>query len=132
MLEWDYELALVSTLIVRWRPKSHTLYVPCEEMTITLHDEEYQLGLNIDGDPVSEYIGGWEHFYKRRSIEDICQQLLGVVPGPMIDSYRPGGLSSLLGLKILFASSWRSTQRRSAYCVTPKDTSCISLGAFCF
>ncbi|KAL4382072.1 hypothetical protein AHAS_Ahas04G0196900 [Arachis hypogaea] len=96
MLEWDYELALVSTLIVRWRPKSHTLYVPCEEMTITLHDEEYQLGLNIDGDPVSEYIGGWEHFYKRRSIEDICQQLLGVVPGPMIDSYRPGGLSSLL------------------------------------
>ncbi|RYR47066.1 hypothetical protein Ahy_A07g032980 [Arachis hypogaea] len=45
-------------------------------MTITLHDVEYQLGLNIDGDPVSSYIGECEQFCDGRSIKDLCPKLL--------------------------------------------------------
>ncbi|QHN81380.1 uncharacterized protein DS421_20g686380 [Arachis hypogaea] len=36
-----------------WRLEFHTFYLPCGEMTITLQDVAYQLGLTIDGDPVS-------------------------------------------------------------------------------
>ncbi|XLR49595.1 hypothetical protein S83_000267 [Arachis hypogaea] len=51
-------------------------------MSITLQDVAYQLGLRISGDPVSGCMAGWELFYEGRSIVDICQQLLGAVPGP--------------------------------------------------
>ncbi|KAL4307070.1 hypothetical protein AHAS_Ahas16G0241500 [Arachis hypogaea] len=33
-------------------------------MTITLQDIAYQLGLNVDRDPISGYIGRWEQFYR--------------------------------------------------------------------
>ncbi|XP_015973564.1 protein MAIN-LIKE 1-like [Arachis duranensis] len=51
-------------------------------MAITLQDVAYQLGLRIDGDPVSGCIGGWEQYYQRRTIEEFCEQLLGVVLDP--------------------------------------------------
>ncbi|XP_016185808.1 protein MAIN-LIKE 1-like [Arachis ipaensis] len=51
-------------------------------MITTLQDVAYQVGLRIDGDPVSGCIGRWEKHHDGRSIEDLCQQLLGVVPSP--------------------------------------------------
>ncbi|KAL4336630.1 hypothetical protein AHAS_Ahas12G0029400 [Arachis hypogaea] len=54
----------------------HTFHLSCGKMTITLHDVAYQLELNIDGDPVSDCIDGWEQFYNERSIEDFYQELL--------------------------------------------------------
>ncbi|RYR75053.1 hypothetical protein Ahy_A02g009759 isoform B [Arachis hypogaea] len=51
-------------------------------MTITLQDVAYQLELRIDGDPVSGCIGGWEQHHQGRTIEELCEQILGVVPGP--------------------------------------------------
>ncbi|QHO58353.1 uncharacterized protein DS421_3g89910 [Arachis hypogaea] len=51
-------------------------------MTITLQDVAYQPGLRIDDDPVSGCIGGWEQQHQGRTIEEFCEQLLGVVPGP--------------------------------------------------
>ncbi|KAL4344160.1 hypothetical protein AHAS_Ahas11G0150600 [Arachis hypogaea] len=57
--EFEHDWPLASAFIERWRPESHTFHLPCGEMTITLQDLAYQLGLRIDGDLV-----------------------LGVVPGP--------------------------------------------------
>ncbi|MED6219077.1 hypothetical protein PIB30_032546 [Stylosanthes scabra] len=51
-------------------------------MMITLQDVCYQLGLSIDGDPVSGCMTGWEIYYGGRSIEVICREFLEVVPGP--------------------------------------------------
>ncbi|RYR48419.1 hypothetical protein Ahy_A07g034443 [Arachis hypogaea] len=51
-------------------------------MTITLQDVAYQLGLRINSDPVSGCIGGWEQHHQGRIIEELCEQILGVVPGP--------------------------------------------------
>ncbi|KAL4337283.1 hypothetical protein AHAS_Ahas12G0094700 [Arachis hypogaea] len=64
----------------RWRPEFHTFHLPCREMTITLQDVAYHLGLKIDGDPMSGCIGGWEQHHQGRTIEELCEQILGVVP----------------------------------------------------
>ncbi|RYR15655.1 hypothetical protein Ahy_B04g072552 isoform B [Arachis hypogaea] len=50
-------------------------------MTITLQDVAYQLGLRIDGDPMSGCIGGWEQHHQGHTNKELCEQLLGVVLG---------------------------------------------------
>ncbi|MED6188434.1 hypothetical protein PIB30_116999 [Stylosanthes scabra] len=84
MLEWNHDWALASALVERWRPESHTFHLPCGEMTITLEDVAYQLGLAMEGEPVSGCMTGWETFYEGRTMEDLCQQLLGAVPGAVL------------------------------------------------
>ncbi|MED6108230.1 hypothetical protein PIB30_021686 [Stylosanthes scabra] len=49
-------------------------------MSITLQDMAYQLGLRVDGDPVSGCISGWSEYYNQQTIENICLDLLGHVP----------------------------------------------------
>ncbi|RYR64340.1 hypothetical protein Ahy_A03g010469 [Arachis hypogaea] len=46
--------------------------MPCGEITITLQDVTYQMGLNVDGDS----------YYEGHSMKEMCQQLLEHVPGP--------------------------------------------------
>ncbi|KAK5795068.1 hypothetical protein PVK06_036325 [Gossypium arboreum] len=53
ILTFDLRYDLISALVERWRPKTHTFHLPCGECTITLEDVAVQLGLPIDGNAVT-------------------------------------------------------------------------------
>jgi Plant mobile domain len=44
--------SLLTALVDRWRPETHTFHLPCGEMAPTLQDVSFLLGLPIDGDAV--------------------------------------------------------------------------------
>ncbi|KAG8499661.1 hypothetical protein CXB51_006073 [Gossypium anomalum] len=50
---FDLRYNLISALVERWRPETHTFHLPCGECTVTLEDVALQLGLPIDGSPVT-------------------------------------------------------------------------------
>ena len=43
---------LVTALVERWRPQTHTFHLPVGECTITLEDVALQLGIKVDGRPI--------------------------------------------------------------------------------
>ncbi|MFQ6656377.1 hypothetical protein Gotur_026502 [Gossypium turneri] len=75
-LIWSSNLRfdLLSALVERWRPETHTFHFPCEECTVTLEDVVLQLGLPIDGSLVT----GVSSFTDPAAL---CYQLLGDSPG---------------------------------------------------
>ncbi|MBA0858453.1 hypothetical protein Goshw_026375, partial [Gossypium schwendimanii] len=44
---------LISALVERWRPETHTFHLPCGECGITLEDVGLQLSLPINGEVVT-------------------------------------------------------------------------------
>ena len=66
--------ALIMGLVERWRLETNTFHFPSGEATITLEDVAYIYGLPVDGPPVTG------HTYTHYQIDELCQELLGVVP----------------------------------------------------
>ncbi|MFQ6669895.1 hypothetical protein Gotur_034971, partial [Gossypium turneri] len=64
---------LISALVERWRPETHTFHLPCGECTITLKYVNLQLGLSVDEYPVTGSVqsGDWGA---------VCYELLGAIP----------------------------------------------------
>ncbi|WVZ71416.1 hypothetical protein U9M48_020007 [Paspalum notatum var. saurae] len=50
--------SLITALIDRWRPETHKFHLPCGEMTPTLQDVSYLLGLPIVGEAVGPRVIG--------------------------------------------------------------------------
>ncbi|KAL4386747.1 hypothetical protein GQ457_09G012220 [Hibiscus cannabinus] len=58
-LRW-YKLipVLITTLIERWRPETHTFHMPCRECVVTLQDVVYLIEMPINGKPLVESTQG--------------------------------------------------------------------------
>jgi len=63
---------MVTALCERWRTETHTFHMPLGETTVTLEDVSPQLGMPIDGEPVTGGSSG--------NLLQLCQDLLGDIP----------------------------------------------------
>ncbi|MFQ6631272.1 hypothetical protein Gotur_009290 [Gossypium turneri] len=70
---FDLRYDLISALVERWRPETHTFHFSCGECTVTLEDVALQLGLPIDESPVTRVTAFTEP-------AALCYQLLGDSP----------------------------------------------------
>ncbi|XP_059317473.1 protein MAIN-LIKE 2 [Lycium ferocissimum] len=83
---------LISALVERWRRETNTFHFTVGEMTVTLEDVAYLLGLPVDGEAV---IG-----VTYTSCEAVCIRLLGQAPD---SGYTSGGMVKLSWLKETFS-----------------------------
>ncbi|KAM3345527.1 protein MAIN-LIKE 2 [Capsicum galapagoense] len=83
---------LISALVERWRRETNTFHFTVGEMTVTLEDVAYLLGLPVDGEAV---IG-----VTYTSCEAVCIRLLGKAPD---SGYMSGGMVKLSWLKENFS-----------------------------
>ncbi|KAK9127845.1 hypothetical protein Syun_016642 [Stephania yunnanensis] len=87
-LDWH----LITAFVERWREETHTFHLPVGEATITLQDVSLQLGLPIDGLPVSGMSSS-------TNITELCQELLGYTPS---DQERQGNKISMSRLAEMY------------------------------
>jgi hypothetical protein len=59
----NYDAALITCLVDRWRPETHTFHFRWGEMAPTLQDVSMLLGLPLAGEPIGplEETVGWMH-----------------------------------------------------------------------
>ncbi|XP_021300821.1 protein MAIN-LIKE 2 isoform X2 [Herrania umbratica] len=83
---------LISALVERWRRETNTFHFTIGEMTVTLQDVAFLLGLAIDGEPV---IG-----ITYTTCSKVCERYLGKAPD---STYASGGMVKLSWLKEFFS-----------------------------
>ena len=83
--------SLLTALVDRWRPETHTFHLPCGEMAPTLQDVAYLLGLPLDCDTIGtcEVPPSWKDDLEARFAP--VQRL--EVLGPLLPHPRAGGLA---------------------------------------
>ncbi|XP_050380093.1 protein MAIN-LIKE 2 [Argentina anserina] len=79
---------LISALVERWRKETNTFHLNVGEMTVTLKDVAFLLGLSIDGDPVMGVT--------YTTCNSVCERFLGKTPE---SNYVSGGMVKLSWLK---------------------------------
>ncbi|XP_030957219.1 serine/threonine-protein phosphatase 7 long form homolog [Quercus lobata] len=86
----EIDHCLISALVKRWRPETHTFHLPHGEMSITLQDVEVIFELPIDSEvlvgPTAVVDGDWSQ---------LCKELLGFTP--------PNDNKTLVGQRILIS-----------------------------
>lgn len=105
-IDWS----LITALIERWRPETHTFHLPIGECTISLQDVSVLLGLRIDGPAVigvTAVDDGWAN---------LIEHIFGVNPVSPISSE-----SGLVGGRLKF--SWLN----SVFCSLADDASDMEL-----
>nr|XP_017256347.1 PREDICTED: serine/threonine-protein phosphatase 7 long form homolog [Daucus carota subsp. sativus] len=77
---------LVSALVERWRPETNTFFMRQGEMTVTLEDVGYILGLPVMGRPfVGDGIDGNQSYFERAWFEELT-------PEQVKEGYTRGGV----------------------------------------
>uniref|UniRef100_K3ZZ77 SWIM-type domain-containing protein n=1 Tax=Setaria italica TaxID=4555 RepID=K3ZZ77_SETIT len=64
---------LLTAMVNRWRPETHTFHMPFGEMTITMQDAAMILGLPLDGQPVTGII-------QNENWRDMVEMHIGIRP----------------------------------------------------
>ena len=71
---FSYDKSLLTCLVDRWRPETHTFHFPWGEMAPTLQDVSYLLGLPLAGAAIGplEAESGWQAVMQTRFLA-ACQ-----------------------------------------------------------